>query len=92
MGRMSIATRNRVVSLWKSGFKISKIQNRLLKENITVSKKSLCLLLRKYRQTGSVADYRTTKPPKKLQENHYRFIDNAMADNDELSIQSFTAC
>lgn len=83
---MSMATRNRVVSLWKSGFKISKIQNRLLEENITVSKKSLCLLIRKYKKTGSVADYRTTKPPRKLQGNHYRFIDNAMADNDELSI------
>ena len=48
--------------------------------------KSLCLLICKYRQTGSVADYRTTKPPRKLQENHFRFIDSAIVHNDELSI------
>ena len=83
---MSLATRSRVISLWKSGFTVSKIQKRLQEENLTVSKKSLCLLIRKYRRTGSVADYRTTKPPRKLQENHYRFIDVAMVHNDELSI------
>ena len=86
MGRMSLATRSRVISLWKSGFTVSKIHNRLQEENLTVSKKSLCLLIRKYRRTGSVADYRTTKPPRKLQENHYRFIDTTMVHNDELSI------
>lgn len=71
MGRMSLATRGRVVALWKSGFTLSKIEYRLLEENIVVSKKSLCLLIKKYRQTGSVADNRTYKPPKKLQDVHY---------------------
>ena len=86
MGRMSLATRSRVVSLWKSRLTLSKIQKRLLEENLYVSKKSLCVLIQKYRKTGSVADYRPTKPPKKLKEDHYRFIDQAMAENDELSI------
>ena len=52
---------------------------------MAVSKKSLCLNIRKYKLTGSVADRCTYKPPKKLNDAHYRFIDNAMAENDELS-------
>ena len=53
---------------------------------MAVSKKSLCLNIRKYKLTGSVAGHRTYKPPKKLNNAHYRFIVNAMAENDKLSI------
>ena len=35
--------------------------------------------------TGSVADNRKVKPPKKLKDEHYRFIDECMADDDELT-------
>ena len=52
---------------------------------MAVSKTSLCLNIRKYKLTGLVADRRTYKPLKKLSDAHYRFIDNAMAENDELS-------
>ena len=52
---------------------------------MAVSKTSLCLNIRKYKLTGLVADRRTYKPLKKLNDAHYRFIDNAMAENDELS-------
>ena len=38
------------------GYTLSKIQVHLALENITVSKKLLCLLIKKYRKTGSVAD------------------------------------
>ena len=54
MGRMSLATRSRVVSLSQSGYPISKIQKHLEKEGTMVSKKSLHLLLKKYKMTGSV--------------------------------------
>ena len=39
----------------------------------------------KYRMTGSVAGHRTVKPPRKLTDEHYRFIDECMADDDELT-------
>ncbi len=71
--------------MWKTGFTLAKIRARLLEENQTVSKKSLCLLIRKYKRTGSVANIPARRPPKKLQDVHYRFIDDAMAENDELS-------
>ena len=53
---MSIATRTRVVHLQKMGYSLKKIRDRLLEENIKVSKKSISLLLSKYHSTGSVAD------------------------------------
>ena len=82
---MSVATRNRVVPMSESGYTLAKIQVHLAKENLTVSKMSLCLLIKKYRVTGSVADHRTVKLPKKLSNAHYRFIDDCMAEDDELT-------
>jgi len=76
MGRMSLATRSRVISMWKNGYQLSKIRARLLEEGVAVAKKSLCLNIRKYKLTGSVADRRTYKQPKKLNDAHYRLIDN----------------
>ena len=69
----------------QSGYTISKIQTHLAKEDLTVSKKSLCLLMKKYRITGSVADHRTVKPPRKLTDEHHRFLNECMADDDELT-------
>ena len=69
----------------QNGFKLCKIQEHLAKEGITVSKKSLCLLLKRFRTTGSVADKRSTRPRKKLTDEHYRFINERMAEDDELT-------
>ena len=43
MGRMSA---DRVVCLWRAGFSVVKIRERLLEEGIVVSRKSLYLLLK----------------------------------------------
>ena len=43
------------------------------------------MLICKYKRTGSVADEQKTKWPRKLQDEHYRFIDDTMAENDELT-------
>jgi len=90
MGRMSL-TRSRVISMWKNGYRLSKIRARLLKEGVAVSKKLLCLNIRKYELTGSVADRRTYKPPKKLNDAHYRFIDNALTSYTLHSIHMYTS-
>ena len=85
MGRMSLATRSRVVSLSQSSYTISKIQKHLEAEGTIVSKKSLCLLLKKYKTTWSVADRRTVTPPRKLDNQHYHFINDCMANDDDLT-------
>jgi len=53
---MSADTRARVVQLWRAGFPVLKIRERLLEEGITVSRQSLYFLLKKYQQTKSVGD------------------------------------
>ena len=50
-----------------------------------ISKKLLCLLLKKYRMTGSVADHHTVLAKRKNTDEHYRFIDECTAENDELT-------
>ena len=82
---MTIQTRARVVDMWRSGLKLSKIQERLREEDVSVSKQALCMLIRKHKETGSIQDRRRSERAKKLGEEHYRYIDTAMAGNDELS-------
>ena len=83
---MNIATRTRVVHLRKMGYSLKKIRDRLLEENIKVSKMSISLLLSKYHSTGSVADkLPLSKRQGKLSEDHYKWIDEMMLENDELS-------
>ena len=73
-----------MITMWKLKYTLKKIKARL-KEGEVVSKTSLCLLIKKYKATGSVADYRPTARPKKLKEIHYQFIDKQMAKDDELT-------
>ena len=49
MGQMGLATRSRVVTMWKNRYHLSKIQGRLREEGVAVSTKSLCLLICKYK-------------------------------------------
>jgi len=69
--------RSRVISMWKNDYRLSKIRARLLEEGVAVAKKSPCLNIHKYKLGGSVADCRTYKPPKKLNDAHYSLIDNS---------------
>lgn len=87
MPRLSLDSRSRVILLWQKGFRLKAIQQRLKEEGTTVSKTALCQLIKKFRTTGSVRDCRTWKPPRKLQDMHLRFIDQAMANDDELTSQ-----
>ncbi len=86
MGRMSLATRSRVVSLSKSGYPISKIQKHLEKEGTRVSKKSLCLLLKK----GQPVRYKMkAKHPPKV--NVWAGISSRGATNVVVFMGTFTA-
>ena len=88
---MSLATRSRVIDMWRSGLKLTKTQERLREEDVIVSKQSLCMLIIKHKQTGSVRDNRTRRRPKQLKDAHYRFIDMVMADIDELPAPKLTS-
>ena len=43
-------------------------------------------MLKKYTTTGSVVNRQTVKPPRKLEDQDYRFIDDCMADDDQLTV------
>ena len=85
MGRMSIETRQRVVLLWKSGMKIKDIHGRLREEKTVVSETSLYLLIAKYAKSGKVSNIKRSSRPSILGNEHYKFIDNAMEEDDELT-------
>ena len=73
-----------VIELWQRSFQLKDIKAHLQADGI-ISKKSLCVLIDKYKRTGSVADERKMKRPRKLQDEYFRFVDDAMAENDELT-------
>ncbi len=72
--------------MWKAGYCLKTMKEMMFVEGLSVSCTSLCLLIGKYKRTGSVADYRTVRPLRKLTLLHYKFLDDCMAANKELSI------
>ena len=56
MGKMTLETRQRVIYFSQMGMKLKAIKHPLEDEGIRVSKTIICLLLKKYEETGSVAD------------------------------------
>ena len=79
MGRMTLETCRRVVNFSRLGMHLKPIQHRLAEEGISVSRTSLCLLLKKYQETGMIIDrVRPWSQGKKLQLEHLRLIDEAL--------------
>ena len=65
---------------------VEAIQRRLAEEGVTISKTSLCLLLKNYKETGTIADrIRPRSLGRKLQLEHLRLIDKALDKDDEVS-------
>jgi len=91
MATMSLETRRQVIRLHQCGWKLKHIHSHLQKEDIKVSKTSLCLLIRKYRRFGTVADLPRSPPPKKLMLVHLQVIDEALAQDDEISTPELCA-
>ena len=78
--------RRRVIKFSWLGMRLKTIQCRLAEEGVTISKTSLCLLLKKYKETGTIADrIRPRSLGRKLQLEHLCLIDKALAKDDEIS-------
>ena len=80
MGRVSIETRRRIVLLRTQGHSVQSIQERLNED--VISRVSIHELLKKYKVTGTVADLPCAHL-KIFEEDHLRFIDKCMKENDE---------
>ena len=83
MARMSIENRRRVVVLYCQGFKLKDIQLRLKEEDIFVSKRSLCLLIKKYKLHWTILDMPRPVQPGKLSLEHLKIIDSTLEQDDE---------
>ena len=85
MPRLSIETRKRVVILRKKGYSVDNIRTRLAEEQIFVSKMALYALIKKYKKHGSIQNLPKPKPPHILNFDQVKFIDDSLAQNDEMT-------
>ena len=86
MPRMSLETRQRVVTMRQKGFTVKTVRERLESEGISVSKEGILRLLKKFKLTGSVKDQPRRSRPKAFTIEHYEFIDNTITQNDEITV------
>ena len=70
--------------LHERGYSVAAIVERLQEAHTIVSRVALYKLLKKYKERGSVGDRARWPRPMKLEHEQLLFIDNAMAQNDEL--------
>ena len=89
--RLNLETRARIVHLKQEGHSYKDIQKRLAEEGISVTVKRLYLRIAKFRQTNSVVNSPRAAVPKILNEEHYREIDSALRENDELTSRQLRA-
>ena len=82
MARMLIESCRREVVF---GFKLKDIQLRLKEEDIFVSKRSLCLLIKKYKLHWTILDMPRPVQPGKLSLEHLKIIDSALEQDDKTS-------
>ena len=85
MGRMSIATRKKVILLWRSGYLLREIQQRLREEETEVTLRSLQRLRRKFRTFHTVHDLAKTRKPRLLTKEMMNAIEESLKSDDELT-------
>ena len=85
MGRLSLETRNKVIVMWVNGYPVSVIQERLLQEGVSILKVSLFALIKKFKNTNQVVDLKRKPRSSLLAECHYRYIDEVMTEDNELT-------
>lgn len=71
--------------LKERGFTVKEIIKRLEEQHVFISRSAIFKLLKKYRRYGTVGDLRRSRLPKKLSEDQLVFIDDSLAENDELT-------
>ena len=92
MGRLSIDVRSRKVNMWRAQFKVKDIVDRLAEEGVKVSRTAVYNLLTKFKKTESITDMKRRARSRRLSEEHYRFVDELMAKNTDLtSLQLYSA-
>ncbi|CAG2213127.1 unnamed protein product [Mytilus edulis] len=84
--RLSVYIRERILSLRRSGKNITEVRDELIRsDNVQVSRQGISAFLRRFRQSGSVTDFKVNTRQKMLQEVHLEFIDETIRNDREIS-------
>ena len=85
MSRLNVDVRARIVNMWRAKFKVKDIIDRLAEEGVKVSRTAIYNLLTKFKKTESIGDMKRRPHLRQLDEEQYRFIDELMAENTDLT-------
>ena len=87
MPKLFAYARERVINLYSSGESVTKITKLLQGEGINASRSAVSSFLSRYRRTGSIQDAKRSYCGRrtKLSNDHVKFIDDRMKENDELT-------
>ena len=89
MGRISIATRKRVILLWHSGHSLREIQQRLREEETEVTLYSLQHLPHKFQNFHTVHGLTKTTKPRLLTKEMMNAIEQNLKSNNVLTARKF---
>jgi transposase len=85
MPKLSAYARERVINLYSSGESVTTITKLLQGEGIKASRSAVSYFLSRYRRNGSIQDAKRSGRKTKLNNDHVKFIDDRMKENDELA-------
>ena len=91
MGHLSLESRCKVILMWRNGYPVTVIQERLLEEGVKILKVSLFTLIKKFKTTCLIADLPNKTRSSLLEECHYRFINDMMTTDNELTSRQLFA-
>ena len=91
MPRLSYELRARIMNMWRAKFTVKEIVERLAEEGVKTSRTTIYNLLSKFQKTNSIADIKRRPRSRRLDEEHYRFVDETMAQNTDLSSRQLYA-
>ena len=91
MGRLSVETRSKVIMMWKNSYPVTVIQERLRQGVVAVLKVSLFALIKKFNVHSLVINLSRKPRSSKLSECHYRYIDEVMTTDNELTYRQLFA-
>ena len=88
MAALNDYQRRRIISIWTQSEEkatFTELERVLAREGILTTCQTIKATIDRWQKTGSVRDCPRSGPPRKVPEEHYRCIDDVMAENDELT-------
>ena len=87
MACLSYELRARIMNMWRAKFTVKEIVERLTEEGVKTSRTTIYNLLSKFWKTNSIVDIKRRPRSRRLSKGHYRFVDEVMAQNNDLSLR-----